>query len=1057
MLREHGAQRPTVFELLAHVHRLRGTKSKFSYNIPVPSPLSSRTQPEFKPSPSPNSLNSLVTYTSPPAKSALSLYDPHARSNQPPINQGIQARDKVLEAIAPMRRGRPDNSRESKNTSSSRPPSPQKISTPKQTNADKSKNWLDNDFGPEEDKVWKAATEQGISSSNHSLDLGWTIGDGQKPHKEKLEKSTGFGDNFAQELWNSSDPNSSGAVPPRLSPRPNLTTTAVNPNTAPIRPLAYTGGLSRTNQTSKDAFEGLGLMTTTSKPAPTMGEARKLRTGLAIVNTSIIPSDYKRYDTRKVSSRSRQPSLSPRQNYLSTTPSHPESVSPTPTSGTSNLLSPKLSSLPTSGSMVSTSRITNGPTIESRFPSLEELDARFIPSVNLLYPSSVIDASRNLSSQLTKNTESQSQLPSRANYIGSSGTGGNFLKPSITPNTSHSINGVRSEQVTGIAMREPKQSRKLGSEHSSSKIPPSDPGYSLLSPSPGDGPSRPVLVKQHQTTMSVKPGLDTSKSVESTEGTSYTKAINLEPARLPLRPSHSPSHSPSGTHRDWLTGDDNHGDIKIPVGGTSSEVPVLRSSPGKRSHIERNRVDVAASVATHNVIVHDQPSQEPLSTDLSPTVSKFKRTFPAIETIDTQDWRPSDASDLVDDWSAAAAKYTEQDSSSADEGPEDPKSLGSAALKKTSRAKGRQSSVHELVYQYGGGVVQKEKEHERERERVVQHNLSDYVPQQSKVRPSGLMIPTKPHMDRKTPSPTTKPPASPIGRSPQPHSSPKPSNKSQIPLKANKSPTSARPRPQSMFIFPTKSTDSSVPSPSLVPPEEESRQRATRRTSISDIVERYEAIGGKANLAGPPSPLPKPMTTRTTSIPPEPRRIQKTSISTSSSNVLVTTTSASNDSSHRSMGGDPSKFHSVSKEPPRQPVGLSRTPTKPRKSIALEKGELIHTHTVDSNIPRPLRISRKAEPFEYVVPPSAKVPFEAETSTPTKPPRKSTLFGTDLSSSKSEDRSPSPERPYQGVGKLIDQWQKKSAEADSQPLVAGKRAGFVPKRVGIVHGDDGRG
>jgi hypothetical protein len=31
MLREHGAQRPTVFELLDNVHRMRGTRSLFSY------------------------------------------------------------------------------------------------------------------------------------------------------------------------------------------------------------------------------------------------------------------------------------------------------------------------------------------------------------------------------------------------------------------------------------------------------------------------------------------------------------------------------------------------------------------------------------------------------------------------------------------------------------------------------------------------------------------------------------------------------------------------------------------------------------------------------------------------------------------------------------------------------------------------------------------------------------------------------------------------------------------------------------------------------------------
>jgi AP2-associated kinase len=257
MLREHGAQRPTVFELLVYVHRLRGTKSKFSYNIPAASPLLPRSQSEFKSLPSPNPLNNVITYTSPPAKAVPSLHQPSSRQTQSPINQGIQARDRVLEAIAPMRRGRPDSSKDSKISSSSRPPSPQKASTPKQPGLDKSKNWMDGDFGPEQDRAWKAATEHNLAISNHSVDLGWNIGDGQKPQKEK---SAGFGDNFAQNVLNSLDSNLSVPVPPRLSPRPNLTTTTARPSGAPIRSLAHTGGISRTNQgapPSKDAFEGL--------------------------------------------------------------------------------------------------------------------------------------------------------------------------------------------------------------------------------------------------------------------------------------------------------------------------------------------------------------------------------------------------------------------------------------------------------------------------------------------------------------------------------------------------------------------------------------------------------------------------------------------------------------------------------------------------------------------------------------------------------------------------------------------------------------------------------
>ena len=1045
MLREHGAQRPTVFELLIHVHRLRGTKSKFSYNVPAPLPLLPRPQSEFKSLPAPNPLNNVITYTSPPAKAVPSLYEPSSRQNQSPINQGIQARDRVLEAIAPMRRGRPDGSRDSKNASSSRPPSPHKTSAPKQSSPDKSKSWLDGDFGPEQDRAWKAATEHNLAISNHSVELGWNIGDGQKPQKEKSEQSTGFGDNFAQNVLNSLDSNRSSPVPPRLSPRPNLTTTTAKSSGAPIRHLAHTGGISRTNQgapPSKDAFEGLGFVSTTSKPTPTMGEARKLRTGLAFVNAPIIPSDYKRHDNSKISSSSRQPSLSPRPNYLSITPSHPKTISPTPTPGATKVPSPKSPSFPASGSMASTTRITNGLTTESRFPSLEELDARLIPSVNLLYPSSVVDASRNFSSQLPKNAENQSQLPSRVGYIGSSGTGGNFLKPSITPNSSHSVSAIRSEQVTGIAMRESKQSRRPESEYSSSKIPPSDPEYNLLSSSPL---SRSVPVQKHKPTMSMQPSLDSSKGVEGTENTSFTKVINLDLPKLPARPSHS-------THRDWLTGDDDleNGDINA-LAASTSEVPVLRGSPSKRaSYIELDKFDFATA---QHVVIHDHSSQESLSADLSPTVSKFKRTFPALETFDSQSLHPSDVSDLIDDRSSTTTKDTEQDSSSADEGPEDPRRLRSAALEKTSRARGRQSSVHDLVYQYGGRVTQRDKEHERERERerVVQHSVRDRVPQQSNVRPSGLVLPVK---NRKTPSPSTKPPASPTSRSPQHHRFSTQANKSQ--LKASKTPTPGRTRPQSMFIFPSKSVDSSlIPSPSLIPPEEPV-PRAVRRTSISDIVERYEAIGGKAKSGGPPSPLPKPTTTRTTSISVEPRRIRKPSLSTSSNNilsqsVLVSKTSMSSDSSHSNMGGDPSKSHSVSMELSRQ---ATRSPTKPRKSLAPEKSELVHTQSVDNATPRLRRLSRKAEPFEPVaVSQSVKAPTEI--FTPTNPNRKST-FGTELLPPKSEDRSSSPERPYQGVGKLIDQWQKKTAEADFQTTFAGKRGSFVPKRVGNVHGDDER-
>ncbi|CAK5280905.1 unnamed protein product, partial [Mycena citricolor] len=62
MLREHGNQRPSVFELLNTVHRLRGTKSPFTYTIPPPQPLTPRAQTQF--APMGNVVDATVTFRS---------------------------------------------------------------------------------------------------------------------------------------------------------------------------------------------------------------------------------------------------------------------------------------------------------------------------------------------------------------------------------------------------------------------------------------------------------------------------------------------------------------------------------------------------------------------------------------------------------------------------------------------------------------------------------------------------------------------------------------------------------------------------------------------------------------------------------------------------------------------------------------------------------------------------------------------------------------------------------------------------------------------------------
>ncbi|KDR85677.1 hypothetical protein GALMADRAFT_234684 [Galerina marginata CBS 339.88] len=1069
MLREHGAQRPTVFELLNHVHRLRGTKSKFSYNVPVPPPLVPRIQAHAKLLPSPNPLDGVVSYGMSATKPVISTYDPKSLPNPPAPNQGIQARDKVLEAIAPMRRGRPTTSQ----SSTSRPSSPQKNSQSLQTNQEKPMEWSENGFGPEQDKAWKAVTEKN-SSVDDSADAWGVSRADKKPQTEKRDRPPAFGDDFAEKLWNSSDPNSTVPLPPRLSPRPNINMNVIKPTDLPVTPLAFTGtSRIRPKQDrlmqnrDKDAFEGLGLMTSTPKSAPTLGEARKLRTGLAIMGTSTTHDNNYR-DPGKLSATSDRPSPS-QSKYLSTTPFQPQSISPVPTPGTSSSAFYRPSPSP-SGTSPAPSVTTDGLPIESRFPSLEELDAQFnpskMPSANAFYPASVNDASSRYIPQMTKQSGNRSQYSSRTSYSGPSGTGGNLLKPSVSPNISRSVEGVRSEQVTGTAMRDQNESRKpedssIGSGNSLlNRGHPTGNDASLISLKDGNSITKPTAIRKHRSSVSMKPAFVNGKSTykEDFRPTQNSSNDSLVPPKLPPRPSGLPASTPP---RDWLTGEE----YEDPKPHITSDVPVLRESPSKRaSFIETSNFVMPSSATAQHVSAPERLVDEPQSAELSPTVSKFKRSFPAIDKIDAQ---PISPSSLTDNWSPIATrKDIDVDSSSADEEPEEPKSNASVAQKRNaSRAKGRQgrqSSVHELVYQYGGGVMIKEKEKERERP-FGQYNDDDFEPQNA--RPLGLAPPsTTRDLDRKTPSPTSNM-VNPISTAPNrsPRLQPQAiSDKPQPPIIAAKPASSSRSRPQSMFIFPSKSTDSSVSPPTitnLMPPQE-AKPRATRRTSISDMVQRYEAIGGSAkppSIIPPssPSPVHRPVSAKLTSVPSESGRVQRSFPEPIKPVALKT--SVSNDASSYS-GGDPLK-PKTTYEPVRQTTtGLSRTPTKVQRKFTTDKDMTAPgpSPTPDKGIQRLRRISVKAE-----LPPMASSHSRSETSS-TKPlssesfrppssPRKAAMSVGEDSPSKSEE----PERPYQGVGRLIDQWQKKSAEAEqARPVPPGKRADFITKRAGIVRGDD---
>lgn len=222
-----------------------------------------------------------------------------------------------------------------------------------------------------------------------------------------------------------------------------------------------------------------------------------------------------------------------------------------------------------------------------------------------------------------------------------------------------------------------------------------------------------------------------------------------------------------------------------------------------------------------------------------------------------------------------------------------------------------------------------------------------------------------------------------------------------------------------------------IPSPSPAPstanalaPPPDPRPRAGRRSSISDMVQHYEAIRSSkpAPALGPTSPTkPTPLNLRSKSaagegslMSPAAAAARFPRLSPSSSPVISKASlavpddagqgRAERDSGRRSPGaGLPNRISPV-------PRGGDANGLPGRRS--------------------PLQVARETpvrEREQEVL--SSPAPGLFPTRKPTLPPLQSTG-----SAGEREERepvpSPSPERPYQGVSKLIDRWQKAVDSSD---------------------------
>ncbi|EJC98674.1 uncharacterized protein FOMMEDRAFT_128984 [Fomitiporia mediterranea MF3/22] len=953
MLREHNAHRPSVFEVLETVHKMRGTKSRFTYNIPN-EPLSPRATL------SPAATRKTISSSSKTPELVTS----------PPMN-GIQAREKVLEAIAPMRRGRPSS-----------PTKGRKVS-------EDAFNLLDSvEGGPWSSRPAKAH-KSGLASvstakspppvsSAGGLGDAWLIPGAKNDGRQRTGTVNGFADAFDARV-----------APSSPLPAP----------TAAPRPIPAQGN-SSLRPPGGDAFESLNLFPSPKSQSLTLGEAQK------------------------AASNRPSPSLQPTNRKFSISPS-PSAQSPSPASveglilrrDPSPLLKPKLSD--------------QALAAEQRFPSLEELDAGTFSgkvSAGSISAPATAPAPSPAPPQLPPRPNASRQGSSASFYPASvAGALQSPAEPKLISPISMRNGGVRSQQVTGTAMRDVRRGQipPVTTSTSASPANQSRQEHTSVRQSKVDNearerlrsPSRPMLVRKHRSSISIKQTQRTGPDMSPTKPVSG----------LPIS---------SDPPKDWLTGPSEAED-----GSKFDNAAVLRASPEKRASVLESPgpPDVGRAASLREAVPSPVkrkpvPIDRPKPTDLKQSTSDANK-----ENVNGPSGR------LTENWSPVSPKSSSEDE--ADEGPEEAvstvrPSTGPVKVPAQTRIghKSRQGSVHDLVDLWGGSASPKtspSKQDKRSSTLVAPPATSSVFnrTRSTSPSPSAMLNSSATTTEKASPSKS----AAPLSRKPSVASRNTPAGhvrQPSSPSKANQASTtsSSRSRPQSMLLLPVQKSVSEMtpPSPakaSLSPPPNKGLVRH-RRSSISDLVSRYEAIDEQSKVGKPP-PATKPARLRV---------VSPTSVPAPES--LVSPSAASVRFPHISPSNSP-------KEPPKSIYSSTLEPPT-RSTSGHEESR--------RREPSPRASSRPASPLRYNAPSPAKDNVAPATSTISASPRferkalnppspvlaaKESTTSTSINVKRDEGRrSPSPERPYQGVSKLINQWQKKSEEVEGPKRGPGGGSSF---------------
>ncbi|QRW22353.1 Serine/threonine-protein kinase [Rhizoctonia solani] len=742
---------------------------------------------------------------------------------------------------------------------------------------------------------------------------------------------------------------------------------------------------SRTSA-ARDAFEGLGIP---SAPSPALS-------------------------LRELAARSPNPSPGiPVHNGHGVSPV-PFTRSPHPlatgaTTGTGTLTTHATAGSATSGTKGGTGAKASAMALsaEERFPSIEDLDA-----AGVWGPASTAATTTAAASAGGATTQQPPKLPPRPRETAQSHmTGPNSfgLKAPVQ------ASGARSQQVTGTAM---KDSERGGASAGGAggagivggralPVPPGQvPGPGLLRKTSGGvkrtGSMESGRESSRREDMSVRRGEDTPTRRGEDTPTRAGSPAKPRPTSIiqtTPKPTAKPPRTQSQTVRpDWLTGD--FLEAAAAMGISVPDSPSKRSSAILSSGGAGTRYQAPLKSPTHSSTplkspVHTTvPLKSPVHTTapLKTSAEKLGRTAAAASGRAT----PDRLSDLLGN----SGRQTSMTESSNDEGPEDP------------------------VSHYGRSKL--------ERRGAVTRSSPE-----RKSRSSTMDVPI-----------TTVPSGGSSAHRRQPSEQPsKPARTPSTTSTASHPPTSGNRhrRPQSMFIQPGSAT--------LSPPTDANAptKRSVRRGSISDMVSKYEAMA----VEEPGTPAPAPGVQQRPSIAPKPVGLRAPSSKVERERERAKSPEPAPRSPSRAEATRPRSPSRGERERPRSP---SRTERERPRSPSRAEQELPSTTASTSVFNRENRVRQSPTEMMREVPiqdgnaRGGRPPSPTKLTHPVVQPQPARAAGSrglhTLTPQHTKEEAPpvrapsppaSPDKPYQGVGRLIDQWQKKAGAEPARPL--GPRVG----------------